>query len=106
LKPLDLTETGAYIRHQLAVNNYHGTGLFSDGFVAKAFDYTKGIPRQINLVCTHALMAGYADQKQVLDETVLRQETMKKSTTQSSIRARPGTLDRRSTFVQFPTSPA
>ena len=73
LKPLDLTETGAYIRHQLTVNGYRGTALFSDGFVAKAYDYTKGIPRQINLVCTHALMAGCADKKQVLDETVLRQ---------------------------------
>ncbi len=73
LKPLNLTETGAYIRHQLDVTGYRGPGLFSDGFVAKAFDYTKGVPRQINLVCTHALMAGCADQKQVLDETVLRQ---------------------------------
>lgn len=73
LKALDLTDTGAYIRHQLEVVGYRGPGLFSDGFVAKAYDYTKGIPRQINLVCTHALMAGYAEQKQILDETVLRQ---------------------------------
>jgi type II secretory pathway predicted ATPase ExeA len=73
LRPLDLTETGAYIRHQVEVAGYHGTALFSDGFIAKAYDYTKGIPRQINLVCTHALMAGVAQQKQVLDEMVLRQ---------------------------------
>jgi len=56
LKALNLTETGAYIRHQLEVTGYRGPGLFSDGFVAKAYDYTKGIPRQINLVCTHALI--------------------------------------------------
>src|SRR3990170_1890252 len=73
LRALDLTETGAYIRHQVEVAGYRGTALFSDGFVAKAYDYTKGIPRQINLVCTHALMAGCGDQKQILDETVLRQ---------------------------------
>lgn len=73
LRPLDLTETGAYIRHQVEVAGYRGGTLFSDGFVAKTYDYTKGIPRQINLVCTHALMAGCAEQKQVLDETVLRQ---------------------------------
>jgi general secretion pathway protein A len=73
LRPLDLTETGAYIRHQVEVAGYRGTALFSDGFIAKAYDYTKGIPRQINLVCTHALMAGVAQQKQVLDEMVLRQ---------------------------------
>lgn len=73
LRPLDLTETGAYIRHQVEVAGYRGTALFSDGFIAKAHDYTKGVPRQINLVCTHALMAGCAEQKQVLDELVLRQ---------------------------------
>lgn len=73
LRALDLTETGSYIRHQVEVSGYRGGTLFSDGFVAKAYDYTKGIPRQINLVCTHALMAGCADQKQVLDEMVLRQ---------------------------------
>lgn len=73
LRGLDLTETGAYIRHQTEMAGYRGSALFSDGFVAKAYDYSKGIPRQINLVCTHALMAGYAEQKQVLDEMVLRQ---------------------------------
>ena len=73
LRPLDLTETGAYIRHQVGVSGYRGQALFSDGFVAKAYDYTKGIPRQINLVCTHALMAGCAEQKAVLDEQVPRQ---------------------------------
>lgn len=72
LRALDLAETGAYIRHQLETGGYRGPGLFSDGFVAKAFDYTKGIPRQINLVCTHALMDGCAEQKAILDETVLR----------------------------------
>ncbi len=73
LRPLDLTETGGYIRHQVEVAGYRGPALFSDGFIAKAYDYTKGIPRAINLVCSHALMAGCADQKQVLDELVLRQ---------------------------------
>lgn len=73
LRALDLTETGGYIRHQVESAGYRGTALFSDGFVAKAFDYTKGIPRQINLVCTHALMAGCAQQKPVLDELIFRQ---------------------------------
>ena len=73
LRALDLTETGAYIRHQVDIAGYRGTALFSDGFVAKTFDYTKGIPRQVNLVCTHALMAGCAQNKQVLDEAIFRQ---------------------------------
>ena len=73
LHALDLAETGAYIRHQVTIAGFHGTALFSDGFVGKAFDYTKGIPRQINLVCTHALMAGCVQQKQILDEAIFRQ---------------------------------
>lgn len=73
LRAFDLTETGAYIRHQVETAGYRGTALFSDGFVAKAYDYTKGIPRQINLVCTHALMAGCAHQTQLLDEAIFRQ---------------------------------
>ncbi len=73
LRALDLVETGAYIRHQVQMSGYRAGVLFSDGFVAKTYDYTKGIPRQINLVCTHALMAGCAEQKQILDEQVLRQ---------------------------------
>jgi general secretion pathway protein A len=73
LRALDLTETGAYIRHQVEIAGYRGGALFSDGFVAKTYDYTKGVPRQINTVCRHALMAGCAEQKRVLDEQVLRQ---------------------------------
>jgi len=73
LQALNLTETGAYIRHQTEIAGYRGPALFSDGFVAKTFEYTKGIPRQINLVCTHALLAGCAEKKQILDEMVLRQ---------------------------------
>jgi general secretion pathway protein A len=72
LTGLDLVETGAYIRHQLEMAGYRGVSLFSDGFLAKAYDYTKGIPRQVNLVCTHALMVGCAERKNVLDEMVLR----------------------------------
>lgn len=72
LEPMDLEETAAYIKHHLKVAGYSGSQLFSDEFVAKTFEYTKGIPRKINLVCTHALMAGYVERKQILDEATLR----------------------------------
>lgn len=72
LGPLDLEETAAYVKHHVRVAGYTGGQLFSDEFVAKAFDYTKGIPRKINLVCVHALMAGFVDRKQIIDEATLR----------------------------------
>jgi len=72
LRGLNLTETGSYIQHHLQVAGYRGPGIFSDGFISKAHDYSKGIPRQINLVCTHALISGCAEGKNLLDEEVLR----------------------------------
>jgi len=72
LGPLDLEETAAYVKHHVRVAGYSGGQLFADEFVAKTFEYTKGIPRKVNLVCTHALMAGFVERKQVLDEATLR----------------------------------
>jgi type II secretory pathway predicted ATPase ExeA len=72
LGPLDLEETAAYIKHHVRVAGYTGGQLFSDDFVTKAFDYTKGIPRKLNVVCIHALMAGFVERKQILDEGTLR----------------------------------
>lgn len=40
--------------------------------MARVFDYTKGVPRQINLVCTTALLAGMIDRKEVIDEATVR----------------------------------
>ena len=46
--------------------------LFTDDALQRIFEYTKGIPRRINHVCTTALMAGLIDQKSVLDESTVR----------------------------------
>jgi general secretion pathway protein A len=72
LGPLDLQETLGYIKHQVQVAGFKGGALFSDDAVQRVFEYTKGLPRRINLVCTTALMAGRIDDKQIIDETTVR----------------------------------
>lgn len=72
LGPLDLAATLAYIRHQLQVAGYKGPAMFTDDAMKRIYDYTKGIPRQINRVCAMALTAGMIDQKTTLDESTLR----------------------------------
>lgn len=72
LGPLDLQETLAYIKHHLRVAGAANGALFTDDALARVFDYTKGIPRRINQVCTTALMAGLIEQKSVIDESTLR----------------------------------
>jgi type II secretory pathway predicted ATPase ExeA len=71
LRPFDLEETAAYVKHHLRVAG-HQNQLFSDAFIAALHDYTKGVARQINNLCRAALLLGVTESKQILDETDLK----------------------------------
>jgi len=71
LRPFDLQETIAYIKHQLRVAGSQNQ-IFSDGFLTGVYDHTKGVPRQINNICRSALLLGATEHKQILDETDLK----------------------------------
>ena len=71
LKPLDLEETAGFIKHHLRLANFKGQ-LFSDGFISGVYDHTKGVPRKINNICRSALLLGFTERKQILDETDLK----------------------------------
>lgn len=70
LKPLDLLGTATYIKHHVQVAGYRGDALFSDGFVAKVQEYTRGSLRRINQVCNYALIAACAADSKIIDETI------------------------------------
>jgi type II secretory pathway predicted ATPase ExeA len=70
LKPLHLEETTRYIHHHVKVAGYRGEALFSDGFVIKTYEYTRGVPRRINQVCLLALVAARQAQTQLIDERI------------------------------------
>jgi type II secretory pathway predicted ATPase ExeA len=72
LGPLDLQETLGYIKHQIHVAGYSAGPLFTDEAIQRVFEYTKGVPRRINQLCTTALMAGLIDQKSGIDESTIR----------------------------------
>jgi general secretion pathway protein A len=71
LRPFDLQETIAYIKHHLRIAASQNQ-IFSDGFLTGVYDYTKGVPRQINNICRSALLLGATEGKQILDETDLK----------------------------------
>lgn len=64
-------ETRLYIRHRLRVAGATDAGVFTDGAVQKITEYSRGIPRVINIVCDHCLLSGYADSKQRIDGAVV-----------------------------------
>lgn len=73
LKPLDLVGTGEYIQHHVRAAGYRGEALFSDGFIAKAFEYTRGLPRRINQLCAYSLIAAAARRTRLVDEAIFLQ---------------------------------
>jgi type II secretory pathway predicted ATPase ExeA len=72
LKPLRLEETTTYIAHHVKAAGYRGGQLFSDGFIVKAFEYTRGVPRRINQLCTYSLLAAKATDTKVIDEAIFQ----------------------------------
>ena len=61
LQPLPRKETYRYVEHRLRVAGLPGALPFTRGALAKIYQYSRGIPRVINLVCDRALMAGFSN---------------------------------------------
>ncbi|MDP2858386.1 MAG: hypothetical protein Q8P50_10470 [Bacillota bacterium] len=53
--------------------NHVSHALFSNDAARLIYQYTKGIPRQVNNLCTAALLAGLAGQRKLIDESTVKQ---------------------------------
>jgi general secretion pathway protein A len=71
--PLTPEETRLYIRHRLRVAGATDAGIFSDAAVQKIAEYSGGVPRVINIICDHCLLAGYADSKRRIDAKMVNE---------------------------------
>jgi general secretion pathway protein A len=67
IAPLSPEETRLYVRHRLRIAGAADTGIFSDASVQKIAEYSRGIPRVINIVADHCLISGYADSRRRID---------------------------------------
>jgi type II secretory pathway predicted ATPase ExeA len=71
LRPLDLPETLAYIEHHLKVAGAHHR-LFEDEALEQIYQASKGVARKVNLLCTHALLAGAAEERKLIGPAVIK----------------------------------
>jgi len=70
-RPLTLEETHGYIVERLRIAGAHNPEIFSPEAVATVHRYARGIPRVTNLLCEHALVSSFVEQKNpVTAETV------------------------------------
>src|SRR5271170_1828369 len=60
MQPLTPMETAGYIRHRLRVAGYRGESLFTPEALAVVADTSQGIFRNINRICSRALLEAYA----------------------------------------------
>ena len=73
LTPFSLKETIAYITHRMRVAGYAGPPLFTRESVETIFQFSQGIPRNINNLCFQALTIGFGTQRQKIDGEILRE---------------------------------
>jgi type II secretory pathway predicted ATPase ExeA len=73
LVPLSRSETGEYIAHRLAVAGAAETGIFDSGALDMVYEYSKGVPRVVNIACDRALLAGYAENKRRIGRRLMRE---------------------------------
>ena len=66
LQPLTYKETEDYIKHRLSIASGKQITMFSREAVRRVYQYSRGIPRLINIACDRALLTAYGhDQKNI-----------------------------------------
>jgi general secretion pathway protein A len=67
LPPLTRHEVTDYVRHRLHVSGGNGSPCFTRPALWRVHRYSQGIPRLVNAVCDKALLAGFVQQREQID---------------------------------------
>ena len=69
--PLSAEETHHYVEERLRIAGWDGRPVFTAEALETIHRYAHGIPRVINMLCEHALISGFADQKSPIGPTTI-----------------------------------
>jgi general secretion pathway protein A len=72
LLPLSLDETVRYVKSRLVNGGATAADAFSQESLEAMYVYARGLPRIVNLLCEHSLIAGYAAQVKVITPDIVR----------------------------------
>ncbi|GJQ59897.1 MAG: DUF2075 domain-containing protein [Candidatus Scalindua sp. AMX11] len=73
LTALNREDTEGYINHRLKVAGGNGAPNFTQQACDEIYAYSNGIPRLINTVCDATLLAGYVEEKKIMDECIVKE---------------------------------
>ncbi len=71
IPPLDRDETAAYIRHRIRVAGDGTTVDFPDAVINVIHQYSRGVPRLINVISDALLLYGFVEEKPQPDEAMI-----------------------------------
>jgi type II secretory pathway predicted ATPase ExeA len=72
LGALSKRETHEYITHRLEVAGAKGRTIFEPAACDTVFRYSGGVPRLVNVLCDTALLCAFAEERTVVDESVIK----------------------------------
>jgi len=73
INPLSREETDAYIRHRLKIAGRGDGVIFQPEAIEAIYDYSKGVPRLINVMCDFTLLAAFVDNKKTVDSELAKE---------------------------------
>lgn len=71
IRALDAAETKEYIIHRLNIAGSCGRIKFNDQAIGMVANFSRGIPRLINIVCDRALLSGFVSAADTIDEHII-----------------------------------
>ncbi|HLI29984.1 MAG TPA: AAA family ATPase [Terriglobia bacterium] len=70
--PLTAAETTGYINSRLRIAGSDGQPIFAPDAIAAIYRYSRGIPRIVNVLCEHALISAFADQRKPVTAEIVQ----------------------------------
>jgi general secretion pathway protein A len=69
--PLEQNDISGYIQHRLKVAGSAGDIVFGEDAVDELYNYSKGVPRLINIVCDRAMLLGYVQEMKIFNRDIV-----------------------------------
>jgi general secretion pathway protein A len=71
INPLSREECRGYIKHRLKLVGRDASEVFTSEAIKRVWQFAKGIPRVMNLICDRALLIGYSNAGLIVDSKIV-----------------------------------
>ena len=73
IAPLTRSETEEYILHRLNIAGNQNAVAFQDGTIDMIYEFSRGIPRLINIICDFLMLAAYVEETRELSPDFVKE---------------------------------